>query len=278
MTKPRLRLIGRLALAGLGLAVLVTSQALACGRDSDCPLGERSYRVVLPEGQANTSPAGAIIYAHGYRGSAAGVMRSKALTGLADQLGVAFVAAQAAGPDWKLPGVPNSHKLPDVDDLAYFDALAADLTRRFGVDRDRIMATGFSAGGMMVWHLACYRGDAFIGLAPLSGTFWEPIPEACPVRAFNLIHYHGREDPVVPMQGRPIQDAHQGDIFEAMALAERTGSFSPVASEPVPGLDCTRQVNGRGNLLELCLFDGRHEMKARHIARAWQIFRGLAAE
>ena len=278
MREPRPAQIIRLTLAGLCLAALTAPQALACGPDSDCPLGDRSYRIALPEGQDSGPPSGAIIFVHGYRGKAEGVMRNKALTGLASELGVVFVAAQAAGPDWNLPGLPSDDVLPGVDELAYFDALLADLARRFGIEPKRIMVTGFSSGGMMVWHLACHRGDAFAGLAPMSGTFWEPIPDACPVTDFSLIHYHGREDPVVPLHGRPIKDARQGDVPEAMDLVVRAGGFAPVASDPAAGLDCPRQMNGQGNLLELCLFTGKHEMKARHIVRAWEIFTGLAPE
>ena len=67
---------------------------------------------------------------------------------------------------------------------------------------------------MMVWHLACYRGASFAGFAPMSGTFWEPVPETCPTGPVNLIHYHGTKDPVVPLTGRQIdpgRDAHHAE-------------------------------------------------------------------
>lgn len=278
MIDPRLREIGNMVLVGLGVAVLLASEAPACGRDSDCPLGDRNYRIALPEGQETATPSGAVIFVHGYRGKASGAMRNQALAALASELGVVFVAAQAAGPEWNLPGAPSVDALQGVDELAYFDALVADLTRRFGIPPGRTMVTGFSSGAMMVWHLACYRGEIFAGLAPMSGTFWEPIPSDCPAHDFNLIHYHGREDPVVPLHGRQIKDAHQGDILKAVELAQRLGEFRPVASEPSPGLDCARQSNAGGNLLELCLFTGKHQLKAQHIARAWRIFMAVAPE
>ena len=199
-------------------------------------------------------------------------MRTKARTALAAELGVAFIAARAGGPDWNIPGAPNHHALEGIDELAYFDALIEDVTARFAIDRARLVASGFSSGAMMVWHLACYRGATFAGFVPMSGTFWAPVPETCPSGPVNLIHYHGTEDPMVPLTGRPIENARQGNVFEAIELIARSGSYRPVETGQTPELQCARQVADDGKLLELCLFPGKHQLKTRHLARAWRIF------
>lgn len=273
----RPRVFHRLRTLVLAAALLAAALpgAGACGRDSDCEIGGRSYRIALPQGYDGTTPIGAIVFAHGYRGTAAGVMRNKALTGLADALGVALIAAQAGGTDWQIPGAPHGVTPDGSEELAYFDALIADATARFAIDPARLVATGFSAGGMMTWFLACNRGDAFAGFAPMSGTFWAPVPETCPTGPVNLIHYHGDADPVVPLGGRPIGDARQGDVREAIAMMARTGDYRRVGTDRPAGLDCTRQVNGDGKLLELCLFAGKHSFRVENLARAWAIFDGL---
>jgi len=267
----------RAALAAAALAALAVTGvtgatgAQACGRDTDCVVGERSYRIVLPADHDAAKPLGAMVFVHGYHGTAAGVMRNKALTALAAELDIALVAAQAAGIEWNLPGVPSADAHEGVDELAYFDAMVADAARRFAIDPARVVVAGFSSGAMMVWHLACYRGDRFAGYVPMSGTFWAPIPQSCPGGAVNLIHYHGREDPVVPLHGRPIKDARQGDVFEAVRLFQRLGDYRPTEIEQPAELDCARSVNPAGKLLELCLFAGKHQMKTMHLRRAWQI-------
>jgi polyhydroxybutyrate depolymerase len=261
----------RVALAAVALAAVASTAAQACGRDTDCVVGDRSYRIALPEDHDAAKPLGAIVFVHGYRGTAAGVMRNKALIALASDLDVALIAAQAAGIEWNLPGVPSVDAHEGVDELAYFDAVVADAARRFAIDPARVVVAGFSSGAMMVWHLACYRGSAFAGFVPMSGTFWEPIPRTCPGGAVNLIHYHGREDPIVPLHGRPIKDARQGDVFEAVRLMERVEGYRPAEIEQPDGLDCSRSVNGEGKLLELCLFTGKHQMKAKNLRRAWRL-------
>lgn len=265
---------GKTLVAAFLLIAFTGPVAEACGRDSDCVIGSRSYRIVLPPDHDTGTPIGAIIFTHGYRGTADRVTRNKNLTALAKDLGVAVVAAQASGPEWNLPGVPSADAQDGVDELAYFDALAADLAGRFGVDQARTLVAGFSSGAMMVWHLACYRGNAYAGFVPMSGTFWEPLPESCPAGPVNLIHYHGTEDPVVPLAGRQIKDGRQGNVYEAINLMARAGGYRPVEAAPEAGLACSRQENGGGQRLELCLFSGKHQMNVAHIGRAWRIFGG----
>ena len=256
----------------IALAAIATPAAKACGRDTDCVIGDRTYRIAFPEAHDGTTPIGAIVFVHGYRGTAKGVMRNTALTALASDLGVAFIAAQAAGPDWNIPGAPSHHALEGIHELAYFDALIEDVTTRFAIDRTKLVASGFSSGAMLVWHLACYRGNSFAGFAPMSGTFWAPVPETCPTGPVNLIHYHGDEDAMVPLHGRRIENAHQGNVSEAIELISRVGDYRPVETGRTPELQCSRQVDSNGKLLELCLFPGKHQLKAKHLVRAWRIF------
>ena len=73
------------ALAAIALAIVaaVVGPAAACGPETDCMIGDRTYRIQVPQGQAE--PFGALIYAHGYKGSAKAVMRNNALRALADE-------------------------------------------------------------------------------------------------------------------------------------------------------------------------------------------------
>ena len=263
---------GAAALMLAGLACWFATTAAACGHDSDCAVGERTYRVVLPDLPATSTPLGAIIFAHGYRGTAAGSLGNQSLVALADTLGVVLAAAQAAGPEWSVPGLPSDDALTGVDEIAYFEAIAADLARRFGVDPERIIVAGFSSGAMLVWHLACYAGDQFAGFVPFSGTFWRPLPADCPTGSVNLSHYHGDADTIVPLAGRPIKDAQQGDVEEAIALIVEAGGFRHDADDNTPTLRCSAYRNDVGKQVELCLFAGGHTFDPAHLARAWQRF------
>ena len=58
--------------AGAIVLALWAAPALACGPDTDCAVGDRTYRIALPEGHDGAAPVGALVWAHGYRGTAAG--------------------------------------------------------------------------------------------------------------------------------------------------------------------------------------------------------------
>ncbi len=246
--------------------------AAACGPDTDCQIGERTYRIAMPEGHDGTSKVGAIVFAHGYRGSAAGLMRNRNLRRMVSDMGLAFIALKSADDDWVLPNSPQHMDSDGEVEFAYVDAVLDHVAANFAVDRDRLMATGFSAGGMMTWNLACARPHQFAGFAPISGTFWLKPPATCAEPAKSLIHIHGDADRTVPLAGRPILATHQGDVAEAMDMYAGFGTFS--AAEPMESamFDCTRRRNAAGEFMDFCLFEGGHSFRSEYLRYAWETF------
>lgn len=270
---------GPLVLLLVLMFLAVPFPVLACGAETDCDVGERSYRITLPETPPAGKKVGAILYVHGYRGKAARVMKHKGLLRAANELGVAFIAAQSHGDDWSIPGAPTQSVDRQVDELAYFEAVVDDVEKRFPIDRNRLLVTGFSAGGMMVWNLACDRPDLFTGFVPMSGTFWRPIPETCAGAPVNLFHYHGTGDQIVPLKGRPVADTHQGDVWKAAALLMRDGKYTPFDDVPADeGLDCRRgRANHGRKIFDVCLHDGKHMFQSSFIRRSWKILTEIGA-
>ncbi len=253
-------------LAALLILLLATGAARACGPDTDCLVGTRTYRIRLPPGGA---PSGAILLAHGFRDTAANMMANAEIAAAVSDLGLALIAPQSDGPGWNLPGQPGGLR-PTIDDMAFIDAVVADATARFPIDASRIMASGFSMGGMLVWNLACQRAGLFAGYAPQSGTFWDPPPESCPTGPATILHTHGTDDPTVPLTGRTIRDAHQGSVVQAVRRYAAWGGFEAPVETITPGLVCTRRDGPQGRVLELCLRPGGHDLRAVDLVRAWR--------
>lgn len=249
--------------------ILSTQTAQACGVNTDCDVPGGFYRIDVPE----TAPTGAILFAHGYRGTANGTMRNARFRQMATDMGLAFVALDAGtADDWKLPNAPRTNAETGQANFDYVAAVVDDLQNRYGISNDRVMITGFSAGGMLVWNLACARPDLAGGFAPVSGTFWLTPPDSCAAPAASIIHMHGDNDPTVPLTGRVIANTKQGDVSEALAFYREVGGFSGEYARQGPGLDCEGQTNATGDILEFCMFEGGHSFSRTFVQDAWERF------
>jgi polyhydroxybutyrate depolymerase len=268
------------ALAGLLAAAPAVAQEIhtpkpsdACPADEGCRVTSGSYRIVLPLQIPAGRKIGAILYFHGYQGSAEDIVADPGLVAVARRLGVALIAPDGVARSWSFPGSPAHHR----DEFAFVGQVLDDVAARFPVDSRRILASGFSQGGSMVWYLACRMPRRFAAFAPIAGAFWEPLPEGCEGPRPPLIHVHGTSDTTVPLAGRTLrQGSRQGDVFKSLAILAPGGCTAgwAEAARAAPGpehLTC-RVAAGCGGLarLELCLHAGGHEAEAAWVERAWR--------
>ncbi len=270
---PFIKYLPSIALAStIGLSMFNINSAQACGADTDCMIGQdRHYRIRMPQGHDGKAKVGAIFFMHGYRGAAKGIMRNEALGKAASDLGLALIAPKSAYDDWAIPGAPQAK---EPKELEYFDAIVADIRQRFAIDTSKLMASGFSAGGMMTWNLACHPSELFAAYAPISGTFWEPTPQTCETPTASIIHTHGTSDKVVPLAGRRIAKTKQGDVFSVINLYAKNGNFTNIRSykRPKLELECDELTNDKKQILEVCLHPGGHSMKSAYVTKAWNKF------
>lgn len=252
--------------------IALASPAAACGADTDCVLGERTYRVAMPEGHDGATPVGAIVFSHGYRGTARGLMRNGNLRRVISDMGLAFIALKSKEDDWVLPNSPRHMDSSGADEFNYVDAVITDASARLPIDTDRMMATGFSAGGMMTWNLACARSDLFAGFAPISGTFWLEPPANCDGPIASIVHFHGDNDPTVPLNGRPILNTHQGKVSDALDMYRNYGAFKAAQPNSTNRLTCKNSRNAAGDVLDFCMFKGGHSFRSEYLRYAWERF------
>ena len=259
----------RTTLLSLVFSCFATS-LLACGAHSDCPVGDRFYRIVLPEGYEATKPVPALVFAHGFRGTAKGVLRNPKLRALASDLGAALIAVKSVGPGWDLPNGPRTMQSDGSAEFAYFDAVLADAVTQFSIDGDKIVMSGFSAGGMMVWNLACARPDRFAGFVPIAGTFWLTPPETCTEPTASIIHIHGDQDKTVPLLGRKIGPTKQGEVPAVLDMYAGFGAFGQPERQTYEGLACKERQTEAGDQLDFCLFSGGHWFNPEHLRHGWK--------
>lgn len=262
----------RACVAGLlvALSVGLTGPAAASdcgGAERPCTVGTGRYYAAPPPGWDGESPLPAVIFFHGYRSSGANAIANDALRQAVHAAGYLLVAPDGLAGTWAHVGSPSDRR----DEMAFMDDVRADLMARWRVDSDRLLVTGFSQGGSMVWDLACYRGDAYTTFAPISGAFWQPLPDHCPGGPVTLRHVHGTADTVVPMAGRAIRETfRQGDVREGFALWRRHDGCAATPDRKINlgELRCQVWTDCDGGALQLCLHDGGHRFRAAWVAEA----------
>ncbi|KPF69215.1 hypothetical protein IP69_10785 [Bosea sp. AAP35] len=240
-----------------------------CPPPQGCVVADGRYRLVLPDPRPGEDGRhGAIMFFHGWQGSADETVDDAGLQALASRLGVALIAPDGAGKTWSYPGSPGRHR----DEFVFVAQVLDDVARRFPVDSARIMASGFSQGGSMVWYLACRMPQRFKAFAPVAGAFWEPLPAACASPRPPLVHMHGTADMTVPLAGRALRGGfRQGDVFRSIAILAPTAPAVTVADIPTvtSGLACRTLAAPGEAPLELCLHEGGHGVDPAWIERAW---------
>ncbi len=258
----------RLLLLLLPALLLLTAAGTAQAEPYGVETG--TYRAHVPAGWDGATPLPLLMFFHGYGQDGAAVMGNAELMTLADEQGVLVIAPDGQEKRWAHQGAPLRERLRDDD--AFVRAVLADAQRRWPVESRRVWASGFSIGGSMAWHQACFQGGLFTAFLPAAGAFWRPHPQSCPSGPVNLMHVHGTADTVVPMQGRAIREVyHQGDVLEGMALwRDRNGcADAPSAVTEAGDLRCEiwRRC-GSGKELQLCLHPGGHVIPKGYMAKA----------
>lgn len=105
-------------------------------------------------------------------------------------------------------------------DLAFFDVIFADLTKKHRIDQRRMYSTGHSNGGGFTYLLWAERGEKFAALAPSSALLSRGFQKFKPK---PLLHVASQED-------RLVKFAWQERMLGFVLQLNGCGSFRPDAS------------------------------------------------
>jgi hypothetical protein len=236
------------ASAGCGKA-----RALQNGTITVESAGTRSYILRAPDNYDGNHPYRLILAYHWMGGTAQAVADGTGATespfyGLWDLANnsTIFVAPVGLG-SGQNTGWPNT----DGQDVAFTDAILAQLEAGLCIDTTRIFATGFSYGAGMSYALACARPDVFRGVALYSGAQLSGCDGGTTPIAFYASH--GVSDSVLDIsQGRSLRDhfAQVNGVTPQDPLEPAVGSGTHI---------CTTYQGGSPKYpVEWCAFDGDH--------------------
>jgi poly(3-hydroxybutyrate) depolymerase len=208
----------------------------------------RDYILRLPDGYDGTTPMRIVFAFHGASGSAVQVDNgdppNDGLEPTGPYYGIKehaddhtiFVAGQAAG-TWA------------DSDVDYVKALVAKFEAELCLDESRLLATGFSMGGIMTLRVACKMSDVFRAVAPMSCSL---SASNCGTGGEHIAYWssHGEEDTTINISnGEAARDE----------FAKRNGCSM---DDPAPsGSDGCVSYQGcdEGYPVNWCPFTGIHE-------------------
>ncbi|MBX3203889.1 MAG: hypothetical protein KF764_02410 [Labilithrix sp.] len=163
----------------------------------------RTYHAIIPDAHDGTTPLPLVFMFHGSGGDGAGLrgVYNLELEARGQAIFVYPNADDATG-TWDLERDADSNI-----DILLFDAILEALSVSHCVDRKRVFATGYSAGGYFANQLACRRGSVLRAIASHAGG--GPFGDSgeydadgrlrCPERPIAALIGHGADDAEVAL-------------------------------------------------------------------------------
>lgn len=163
---------------------------------------QREFLERIPEKCKSTACALVFVF-HGGGGNPEQIETHSGFTKLAEKVGFAVVYPNGLSKQWN---DGRDFDKRNSDDLAFVDAMIADLRQRYKIELKKIFATGMSSGGFMSFLLGCERSQVFAAVAPVSASLsigkLDHCAPAVPVSFFNIV---GKSDTAVPYEGGRIK-------------------------------------------------------------------------
>ena len=234
------------------------SQSAGCGRTRTLQNGtititfsgaSRKYILRVPDGYDNSHPY-RLVLAYAWSGASASQVVSTNYFTFAtmDTKNTIFAAPDAAGGSGSWSN----------GDVAFTDAIVAQLEGDLCIDKTRLFATGFSFGGGMAMALACTRADVFRAVAFFSGA---DLTNSCPTTLTKPIAYYASQASE-DAGGMPITSPITGERKQAQfaevngCMPEPSSTNFPAAGQPHT---CTNYKGcSAGHPTEYCVFNGPH--------------------
>lgn len=274
----RIAMIMTMLLAGVAATDPAEAIDRPCGASAPCKTTSGTYHLAFPADWDGKSTLPAVVFFHGHNSSGRNAIRNKSLARKFTKRGYLMIAPNGtAGNGRTALGWPaNRAAKGRRDDIAFVSEVMASVRQRLPLDKGKLLVTGFSSGGSMAWHLACYTFDKFTAFAPVAGGLRRPAPEGkCPAGPVRLLHIHGFSDAQVPLEGRAIRDWHQGDVFEGLSKLRQTNGCrsNPTAFTTRGRYQCRQWTGCKSRKdIEFCLHPRGHELPRGWDNRVFQWF------
>jgi polyhydroxybutyrate depolymerase len=215
----------------------------------------RPYKLEVPPTDAGAGAMPLVILIHGYGSSGAGHDSYLGLSKLTKARGVLLAIPNGTRDHtgklfWNATDACCDFDNAPVDDVAYLDAIIADVSSKQVVDPKRVYIIGHSNGAFMAHRYACDRSDRVAAIVALAGVPWSDVAK-CTGKNVSVLQVHGDADTIIDYGGGKSFGngmPYPGAEGAVTAWATRDGcKLTRHASAPidlvgdVPGAETTRE-------------------------------------
>jgi polyhydroxybutyrate depolymerase len=226
---------------------------------------DRHVTILTPPDVAPGERLPLVILLHGHAGNAGSIVADGEWQPHIISDRFVLAAPEGISQSWNAGGCCRLATTLGVQDVAWLDAIVADLSARPTVDPSRVFMVGMSNGGMMTYRYLCGHADRLTAAVSVEGT---DVAGCTPSRALPLLHIAGTADRVVPYDGgRSTAGAVLASgAFPAVEpsvanIADAAGCAATPTRSRAPGVETrTWSACRRGATVQLVTVDGlQHE-------------------
>ena len=205
---------------------------------------KRTFIMYIPNSYKGDKPVPLFVDYHPVMGNGEGQYKDTKYRTLTEKEGVISLYpdgtksadSRKMGPGWNVGPCCS-----DDDDVKFSREMIAAVEEIACIDKKRVYAAGFSMGGGMSNHVACFMSDIYAAVAPAGMDLNTTNSAKCnPERPISIIMFRGTSDPVCKYQGG---DSGYGDGLNFLG-AERNFKFWAEKNGCQGSPSCTKQGGG----------------------------------
>ena len=206
---------------------------------------ERTYHIYLPKNFDKATPTPLVFALHGGGGTGmnlAKVISAGTLTAAVEARNVILIVPDGIDKRWNdgRPGIFGNDRMHD--DIGFISTIIDTMIQNYGVDSNRVYATGISNGGLMSIRLAMDLSNKIAAVAPVTAQITKVIQSKVPEFPISILIINGEEDPLVPYNGGCIAgpfipDCSRGEVLSTQESIEKFKGYNqcvnPSETEPI---------------------------------------------
>jgi polyhydroxybutyrate depolymerase len=166
----------------------------------------RSYRLFIPAGtDTMAADIPLLIVFHGWGDNGTEMQALASFDANADAFDFFVAYPDGMEQTWAHGAGWNAADSAAVNDTGFVRMLIQDVDDSYSIDRNRVYAAGYSAGGLFAYRLACELDDEIAAIASVAAPMSVPLSITCsPSLPVAILGIQGTDDDVIPFEGDTV--------------------------------------------------------------------------